>query len=98
MKLDLTGGWLFKNVKHDEWFPATVPGCNYLDLLELGLIPDPFYGTNEKDVYWVGLDDWEYRKNFHVSIDELKSDSIKLVCEMLDSLRYCADAIFLFYK
>ncbi len=86
MNLDLTGGWLFKNVKHDEWLPATVPGCKYLDLLELGLIPDPFYGTNEKDVYWVGLDDWEYRKNFHVIIDELKSDSIKLVCEMLDTI------------
>src|SRR6266511_3411077 len=36
----------------------------YLDLMAAGLIPDPFIGTNEKDVQWVHLKDWVYRSTF----------------------------------
>ena len=28
-------------------YPATVPGFIHTDLMDNGLIPDPFYGTNE---------------------------------------------------
>lgn len=86
MELDLTGEWLFKNVKDDKWLPATVPGCNFLDLLSLGKISDPFYGTNEDDLYWVALEDWEYKKNIYISSDKLHTDRINLVCEMLDTI------------
>ncbi|MBO7576791.1 MAG: hypothetical protein J6T03_04910 [Bacteroidales bacterium] len=45
----------------DQWYPATVPGCIHTDLMAQGLIPDPFYGTNEDSVQWVGKRIWKYR-------------------------------------
>ncbi len=44
-----------------QWYPATVPGCIHTDLMAQGLIPDPFYGTNEDSVQWVGNRTWKYR-------------------------------------
>jgi beta-mannosidase len=86
MKKMLNGAWLFKEVNGEEWLGATVPGCNYLDLLRLGKIPDPFDGLNEKDVLWVAQKDWTYKKTFTVDAAELKADQVNLVCEMLDTV------------
>lgn len=86
MKETLNGVWMFKEVNETDWLKATVPGCNYLDLLNLGRIPDPFDGTNEKEVYWVALKDWEYKKTFTIYETELDFDRIGLVCEMLDTI------------
>lgn len=86
MKLSLNGKWQFKNVKDTAWLDATVPGCNYLDLMANDVIEDPFIGLNEKDVYWVGEADWEYKKCFDVSQDMLKANEINLVADMLDTV------------
>ena len=32
---------------------VSVPGCLHTDLFDNGLIPDPFYGTNEKSLQWL---------------------------------------------
>ncbi len=55
---DLTN-WEFEY--EGQWYPATVPGCIHTDLMAQGLIPDPFYGTNEDSVQWVGNRIWKYR-------------------------------------
>lgn len=44
-----------------QWYDATVPGCIHTDLMAHDLIPDPFYGTNEDSVAWVGQRSWRYR-------------------------------------
>lgn len=46
------------------WQPAEVPGHVHLDLMRLGHIPDPFWGTNERDVAWVDQENWQYRTEF----------------------------------
>ncbi|MBR3411696.1 MAG: lipoprotein [Bacteroidales bacterium] len=51
--------WQFQY--NDQWLPATVPGCIHTDLMAQGIIPDPFYGTNEDSVQWVGDRMWKYR-------------------------------------
>lgn len=43
--------WLFEY--NGKWYPATVPGFIHTDLMANGLIPDPYYGTNEDSVQWV---------------------------------------------
>lgn len=86
MQLDLNGTWEFREVGKDAWEPATVPGCNYLDLLALEKIPDPFIGTNEKDVYWVAQTDWEYKKRFTVDKALLSCDRVYLECKTLDTI------------
>ncbi|KAA9084983.1 glycoside hydrolase family 2 protein [Microbacterium radiodurans] len=44
--------------------PAVVPGSIHVDLLAAGLIPDPFHGSNEQLLAWIGLVDWTYRTTF----------------------------------
>ena len=46
---------------NDQWYSAKVPGCIHTDLMSHGLIPDPFYATNEDSVQWVGKQAWKYR-------------------------------------
>ena len=56
------GSWEF--LYEGKWYPATVPGNIYSDLLANRLIPDPLYGTNEARVQWVAEREWRYRLNF----------------------------------
>lgn len=86
MKKTLNGKWQFRKVGDKLYKEATVPGCNYLDLMANGDIPDPFIGLNEKDVYWVGETNWEYKKTFKITEEELNCDDILLTCEMLDTI------------
>ncbi len=86
MRLELNGAWRFQKLGSDAWMEATVPGCNYLDLLHLGKIPDPFVGVNEKEVYWVAEQDWEYEKTFSVSEEMLACDRVYIDCKSLDTI------------
>ncbi|HWS35567.1 MAG TPA: glycoside hydrolase family 2 TIM barrel-domain containing protein [Actinoplanes sp.] len=40
--------------------PATVPGTVHTDLLDAGLIPDPFLGANEAELTWFHRSSWIY--------------------------------------
>ena len=82
----LNGAWLFKAVDENEWKNATVPGCNFLDLMNNGDIPNPFISTYEKEVGFVGEKDWEYKKIFEISEAELDCDDVLLNCKMLDTI------------
>lgn len=64
--------------------PATVPGCVHTDLVDAGLIADPFDGDNEAAQQWIGSTDWRYSTTFEWHDDgELRHD---LVAEGLDTL------------
>lgn len=49
---------------------AVVPGCIHTDLLQQGLIPDPFYGTNEDSLQW--LSDAEVTYSCEIWREDLK--------------------------
>ncbi len=51
--------WQFEY--NGERYPATVPGFIHTDLMDHGLIPDPYYGTNEDSVQWLANRKWKYR-------------------------------------
>ena len=78
--------WSFRDVSTKRWRSAVVPGCVHRDLLRHGLIPDPFYGTNEHAVQWVSDRAWEYRTEFDVSEEMLAQQEIELVADGLDTL------------
>ncbi|MDD3947460.1 MAG: glycoside hydrolase family 2 protein, partial [Clostridia bacterium] len=86
MFLSLNGNWKCREAGTEQWLDAAVPGCNYLDLMQNGILPDPFLGTNEKDAYWVSEKDWEYTREFELSEQARKADKVLLVCEQLDTL------------
>src|SRR5688572_15314957 len=57
---ELNNHWRFRKTGNKEWMTATVPGTVHTDLLANKKIPDPFYGTNEKDLQWIDTCGWEY--------------------------------------
>lgn len=83
--IDLNGAWQFRQVGKTSWVKASVPSVVQLDLLNAGLIEDPFYGTNEKDIAWIELENWEYQKDFEITEDLLQQEAIELVFEGLDT-------------
>lgn len=82
----LNGAWLFRELGTEKWLDAKVPGCNYLDLIDNKVIPDPFIGTAEKETAFVADNDYEYKKVFEITAQELNSDEIYLNCKMLDTV------------
>ena len=86
IKKPLCGTWTLTDSENKYHINAVVPGCNYLDLMRENIIPDPFYGTNEKDVYWVAETDCIYSKKFDISQEELSFKAITLECKRLDTI------------
>ena len=39
----LNKNWFFKSLEDTSWIPANVPGNIHTDLLESGIIEDPYY-------------------------------------------------------
>jgi len=71
-------------------YPATVPGFVHTDLMANGIIPDPYYGTNEDSVRWVGECKWTY--TMHLDRKRLpKGDTLWVVFEGLAGV---ADIVF----
>ncbi len=62
--------------------PAQVPGNIELDLERAGLIPDPFFGCNEKLLRPYEFTNWCYRREFDLPADF--PDSIDLVFDGID--------------
>lgn len=86
MKYSLNGAWMFSEAGKNNWKNASVPGCNYLDLMACGDIDDPFFGLNEEKVNYISEKDWEYKKTFSLADADLNSDEILLNCKMLDTV------------
>ena len=72
--------WQFEY--NGQQYPATVPGFIHTDLMANGLIPDPYYGTNEDSVQWLGDSVWHYSTTIRKS-DLPKGDTLWLVFEGL---------------
>ncbi|QOL32694.1 glycoside hydrolase family 2 protein [Bifidobacterium eulemuris] len=68
--------------------PARVPGEVTVDLMEAGLIDDPFDGCNEQVLQWIGRCDWEYRCTFDWNDDGLeRHDLVAFGLDTIASVR-----------
>ena len=68
-----------------HWLPARVPGSVQEDLIRAHRIPDPFLGTNEGAIQWVGLTDWQFRRTIAVTPAMLERGHLDLVFDGLDT-------------
>lgn len=78
--------WSYKRSNKDstKWQPClkkTTGNQIHTDLLNNGEIPDPFIDRNEKDLQWIGEEDWEYKTTFKVA----SGKKHELVFEGLDT-------------
>lgn len=83
--IELKSVWEFKQADETSWKKATVPGCVHLDLIQNGIIQDPFYRTGERDVQWIENKDWEYRTVFKADEELLFNERIELDFRGLDT-------------
>lgn len=80
-----TEKWTFHKQNDTKKNKATVPGTIHTDLFKNQLIPNPFLGTNEKDLQWIENENWEYETKFNLSKSEFKNQNIDLLFEGLDT-------------
>jgi beta-mannosidase len=80
-----TENWTFNKHNESKKHKATVPGTVHTDLFANQLIPDPFYGANEKQLQWIENEDWEYETFFSVTNTELSHENIELELNGLDT-------------
>jgi beta-mannosidase len=85
VRIDLPGSWRFRQADSPEWFPARVPGCVHTDLRRAGKIPDPFWGSNERDLAWIEEKGWIYQCHFSCEMAVLQHENFELVAEGLDT-------------
>jgi hypothetical protein len=101
--LELAGGWKLVSqsfISDDaakvstcgyndaKWLAATVPGTVLTTYLNLGAIPDPFYGDHQFQVSeWFAHSEWWYRNEFEVPA----SYQSKRVWLYLEGINYKAD-------
>lgn len=86
LKQSLSGAWELTDSKNAVKISGHLPGCNFLDLMENGVIKDPFWGENEKDMMEYIERDYEYSRVFDSDSGLLDNDSIDLVISGLDTL------------
>lgn len=95
-KIPLDGRWEFCCAPEGEldaaiaqgsanWMPGAVPGTAQLDLLENGLIADPFVGRNAEDIRRYEYFEWCYRTEFWVP-EWLDGDRYELLFFGLDTV------------
>ncbi|MBQ1083725.1 glycoside hydrolase family 2 protein [Nocardiopsis sp. B62] len=94
---DLCEGWTLTAVPHEGsvpdpaaalgGVPATVPGCVHTDLLDRGLIEDPYLDDNEDGLGWIGRTDWRYTRTLEGLDPSVgAAERVDLVCEGLDTV------------
>ncbi len=71
---NLSTRWFFKaagelpfhrpQIQSVDWLPATIPGHVHLDLVDNGIVADPFTDRREIGCAWVDETDWTYQTEF----------------------------------
>lgn len=69
-----------------QWFPAQVPGSVYQDLLNSGMIDDPYDRDNELAALAVMDQDFEYELEFDTPAGMLEQEAVLLRFEGIDTV------------
>ncbi|MEW5676939.1 glycoside hydrolase family 2 protein [Flavobacterium enshiense] len=77
--------WSFRKKGDMKWLSASVPGTVHTDLLQHKIIENPFFGSNEKQLQWIENEAWEYETTFSITAEDLKSETIELQFDGLDT-------------
>ena len=77
--------WTFNKQNDSKKYKAEIPGTVHTDLFQNKLIPDPFFGANEKQLQWIENETWEYETYFSLSKSEFLNQNIDLEFDGLDT-------------
>ncbi|AEF85330.1 beta-mannosidase [Treponema primitia ZAS-2] len=82
----LDGEWHLREAGTDKELSVMIPGSVLEAYTKAGLLPDPYYGENEKNITSLFEKEFEYRRSFTVAEELLAEDTVDLVCLGLDTL------------
>ena len=66
--------------------PCPLPGDVHTALIAQEIIPDPYYGTNENNILWVGRNDWIMERQFQLNEEALQAKHAILTFTMADTV------------
>jgi len=84
IKQSLDGLWKLSSLS--KGIEAEVPGTVLDAWIKAGIVPDPYYGENERQITPLFENDFEYSRTFTVSPELLAEDVVELVCLGIDTL------------
>ena len=86
IKINLDKNWKMRRVGQDKLINATVPGSVYGDLLDAGLMENPFWKDNEDEALKLMDYDYEYITSFECEDSVIDSDKVVLHFDGIDTL------------
>ncbi|MFT4107464.1 MAG: glycoside hydrolase family 2 protein [Lacrimispora sp.] len=78
--------WCREGDSSGSVYEGKVPGTVISHMLEQKLIEDPYWRCNEYGVRELMGNNYIYKRSFHVSEEDLQSDSVELVCDGIDTI------------
>jgi beta-mannosidase len=84
--IDLSGRWRLVREATGKAIDAVVPGDTHSALIAAGMMPDPYQGMNERDVQWVGREDWAWTRELTVPPALLAEERVELSFDCLDTI------------
>lgn len=77
--------WKLKDLTDGRTFEAHVPGDITYDMFAAGLIDDPYFGLNFKNLSWIADRDFEYSGTFTMPEDGAAYGDISLLADGIDT-------------
>ena len=68
----------------NKTIPAQVPGDITVDLYRAGLVKNPYFGLDYKDIEWVARRDFTYRTTICADKELLNNQSVTVVFDGID--------------
>ena len=85
-RITLNGTWNWCDMESKEWHKGSVPGTVLTDMMDSGLIEDPYWRTNEYETWELSRSDYRYEREFEVPESFFREDEQCLVFEGLDTI------------
>ena len=77
--------WEIQHPISKEWFPLGERGSVQEALCRQGILPDPFYGENEKLYQWIEEHQWHLRSRFFLTEDMFNATEVELDFPCIDT-------------
>ena len=85
-RITLNGTWNWCDMESKEWHKGSVPGTVLTDMMDGGLIEDPYWRTNEYETRELSRSDYRYEREFEVPESFFREEEQCLVFEGLDTI------------
>ncbi len=81
----MTLTWSFMHPVKKKWMDLGEKGSVQEALIEMGELPDPFYGTNENKFGWIEEHVWEFKSIFFINDDQLEGEYLEIEFPSIDT-------------